>query len=214
MTLKKRPAVWIALALLACASISLAQKPGGCPPVLASLMPKDAVKVAGRYNSAGMIGLGFAAGELPYDNPCTNAVTKTPGHISVDVKHYDGEGVQLFKMQIDSVEAQMLQDKRAAFEKECAKLRAAKPGPVKMSGLKSESVAGGTLLYYDYYIDCSEGTPRSHPDVQLLGVAHTESTGLTIEINGFISAEAAKAAAVEVLGNFRKADFGRAAQGK
>ncbi len=47
------------------------------------------------------------------------------------------------------------------------------------------------------------------PSVRLLGVAHADSTRITIQIDGFMSAEAAKAAALEVMANFGKADFGR-----
>jgi hypothetical protein len=54
-----------------------------------------------------------------------------------------------------------------------------------------------------------EGIERSMPSVRLLGVAHADSTRITIQIDGFMSAEAAKAAALEVMANFGKADFGR-----
>ena len=68
-------------------------------------------------------------------------------------------------------------------------------------------MGGGTLLYFDYDTDGSEGVKWSHPSVQLLGVGHTDSTAINIEINGVMSAEAAKAAAVAVLENFAKARF-------
>jgi hypothetical protein len=178
-----------------------------CPPVLASLMPKNAVKVAGQYNSAGMIGMGFAAGNLPFEHPCL-AGDKYPGHISVEVQHYSGEGVTLFKMQIDAVEKQGLQNEKEEMER-----RRPRPGNNasldKVSDLKEEKVPGGTLLYYDYYTDCSEGTKRSHPTVSLYGFVHNESTSITIKIDGFISAEVARAAALEVIANLPKADFGK-----
>jgi hypothetical protein len=55
--------------------------------------------------------------------------------------------------------------------------------------------------------DCSEGANRSQPSVRLKGVAHTDSTAITIKINGFMSAEAAKTAAQEVVAKLAKADF-------
>ena len=43
-----------------------------CPPVLAGLMPKDAVKVTGSYRPSGMISMGSASADLPFSNPCSN----------------------------------------------------------------------------------------------------------------------------------------------
>ena len=60
-----------------------------------------------------------------------------------------------------------------------------------MNPVKTETVNGGTLLYFDCYTDCSEGVKRSQSSVHLLGVGHTDSTAINIEINGFMSAEAA-----------------------
>jgi hypothetical protein len=45
-------------------------------------------------------------------------------------------------------------------------------------------------------------------------VGHTDSTAINIEINGFMSAEAAKAAAQEVLAGFAKADFSQLGKSK
>ena len=45
-------------------------------------------------------------------------------------------------------------------------------------------------------------------------MGHVDGTAINIEIEGFISSEAAKAAAVEVLANFSKADFRQLDAGK
>jgi len=187
--------------------IVLAQRLQQCPPVLASLMPKDAVKVTGQYNSAGMIGLGFATADLPFEHICVNQTTKYPGRITFDVKHYSGEGIQIFKMQISPEEQQRIMNKKKEFEsKYRAILNEDRKGET-INPVKMESVSGGIILYFDYTTDCSEGTKRSKPSVHLLGVAHNDNTAINLEINGDISIEKAKAAAVEVLSNFRKADF-------
>ena len=73
-----------------------------CPPVLAGLMPKDAVKVTGSYMPSGMISMGSAAADLPFSNPCSNQTTKYPGRITLEVQHYTGDGVAMFKMQVDA----------------------------------------------------------------------------------------------------------------
>jgi hypothetical protein len=65
----------------------LAQGLPPCPPVLASLLPKGAVHISGQYASAGIIGMGGAGADLPFDHPCTKS-DKYPAHIAVDVQHY------------------------------------------------------------------------------------------------------------------------------
>lgn len=186
-----------------------AQSPAPCPPFLASLMPKGAVNVTGQYMAAGMVGIGAAAADLPFVHPCANQTTKYPGHIGVDVQHYKGDGVKLFKMQVDSVEKQTLQSERAEMERRLSDIR--KTSTLgKISDVKTETVPGGTLLYYDYYMDCPpEGPKGSYPSVHLLGIAHTDSTKINIKIDGNMSAGAARAAALEVIANFGKADFGK-----
>jgi hypothetical protein len=173
-----------------------------CPPLLAALMPKNAVKVTCQYNSSGIIGLGFAAGDLPFEHPCVNQTTKFPGRITFDVKHYSGDGVAIFKMQIGPEEQQRINNKKSEFEKKLKKNSGA--GGASM---KTESFAGGTIIYTEQFIDCSEGVKRYKPLVNLLAVAHTESTAINIEINGFISAEIAKSAAMEMITNFKKTNF-------
>ena len=61
------------------AGTALAQGASKCHPLLASLMPKDAVKVTGTYFGMEPVGMGSAAADLPFDNPCTKAVTPNPG---------------------------------------------------------------------------------------------------------------------------------------
>jgi len=173
-----------------------------CLPPLTALMPKNAVKVTCQYNSSGFVGLGFAAGDLPFEHPCSNQTTKFPGRITFDIKHYSGDGVAIFKMQIGQEEQQRIMNKKSEFEK---KLKKSSGSGVPV--VKTESVAGGTLIYTEQFIDCSEGFKRSKPLVNLLAVAHTDSSAINIEVSGFISAAAARAAAMEVITNFRKTNF-------
>ena len=60
----------------------------------------------------------------------------------------------------------------------------------------------------------SDGTNRLQPYVLLKGVTRTDTTFLIIEIKGFMSAEAAKAAALEVISNLQKSDFSQVTKGK
>ena len=176
-----------------------------CPPVLAGLMPKDAVKVTGQYTPSGMIGMGSAAADLPFSNPCSNQTTRSPGLITLDVQHYRGDGVAMLKIQVDAVEQQELASERARFEK-----LVPKPGSPKLlsvSPIRTEKAGYGTIMYFGYWTDCSEEVKRSKPKAHLFGVAHTDSTRITLSVEGFISAEAAKAAALEVLINFARTKF-------
>jgi hypothetical protein len=177
-----------------------------CPPLIASLMPKNAAKVTCQYNAAGFVGLGWAAADLPFSHPCIQT-TKYPGRITFDVKHYSGEGLELFRMQIDAEEGQRLANRKEELDKEHDKMRRSMKDPSLLRPVRTESVPGGTLLYLEHFIDCSEGVKRVKPYVKLLGVGHKDGTAINIEIEGFISSAAAKAAAVEVLANFSKADF-------
>jgi hypothetical protein len=178
-----------------------------CPQILAGLMPKNAVKVTGQYMPSDMISMGSASADLPFTNICSNQTTKYPGHLTLEVQHYKGDAVQMLRMQVDSVEQQTLQGKKSEFEKILKGIRGPNSKALSVSDLKTEKVSGGTIIYFDYYIDCSEGEKRSKPSTRLTGVAHTDSTRITLNIDGFISAEAARAAAVEVLTNFSKARF-------
>lgn len=201
----------LVLVLSAAGAVS-AQSASQCHPLLASLMPKDAVRVTGTYFGLEPVGMGSAAADLPFDNPCTKAVTPNPGKLTFEVKHYkDGK---LFQSQIGAVEDQTLQNARREFEKKLADLKKAKPGPVAVSPLRTEKVPGGTLLFFDYEVDCSEGVKRSHPVVRLIGVAHTGNSAITVHVEGFVSAAAAKAAASTVMANFMKADFSKATKAR
>lgn len=177
-----------------------------CPSIIAGLMPKNAVKVSGQYMPTGMISMGSGAAWLPFENRCANQTTKTPGHVTFEVQHYAGDGVMLFKMQIDGVEKQTLESERKNLEKHVPK---GKPSPKleKVNPIITEKIKGGTIMFFDYWTDCSEDFKASKPSAWLAGFAHTDSSQITIHIDGFISREAARSAAVEILEKFGKAKF-------
>lgn len=197
----------LVLAIGACLAVSaLAQGRPDCPPLIASLMPKSAAKTTCFYNAAGFIGLGGAAADLPFSHPCITT-TKYPGRITFDIKHYSGEGLELFRMQIDAEEQQRLDNRQEELEKEHKQKRRSLKDPNLLRPVKSETVPGGRLLYLEHFVDCSLGVKRVMPYLKLLGVGHVDGTAINIEIEGFISSETATAAAREVLANFSKADF-------
>lgn len=196
-----------AACLMGMVAASLAQGKPQCPATISSLMPKSAADVTGQYTPAGIIGIGYAVGKLPFENICINQVTKLPGKISFDIKHYSGEGVELFKMQIDGEEQQRVANRRSEFEKACAGLKKNIAKLDKFTDLTTEKVPGGSIMYYGYWSDCSEGEKRSKPSAFVHAVGHNSDTAINIEVEGNISTDAAKAAAMEVLANFAKTDF-------
>ncbi len=196
-----------AACLMGMVAAVLAQGKPQCPAAISSLMPKNAVEVTGQYTPAGIIGMGFAVGKLPFENICVNQVTKLPGKISFDIKHYSGEGIELFKMQIDGEEQQRVQSKMDEFKGDCAGLKKNIAKLDKFTDLTTEKVPGGSIMYYGYWTDCSEGQKRSKPRAYLHGVGHNGDTAINIEVEGDISTDLAKAAASEVLANFAKTDF-------
>lgn len=194
--------------LLCLGTVASAQGKAACPAVLTPLLPANAVKPTCQYNSAGMIGIGFATASLPFKNICVNQTTQTPGKISFDIKHYSGEGVAMFKMQIGPEEQQRSQSKLDDFEKRYKKMKAARNAQlVSLQPVKTEKVSGGSMTYFGYESDCSEGEKRSKPTVYLHAVAHNDNTAINIEVSGNISIDVAKAAATEVLKGFAKTDF-------
>lgn len=196
--------------MLCLGTTALAQNGPDCPAALSSLMPGNAVKVTCRYHAAGIVGMGSATAGLPFRNICANQVTPTPGKISYDLKHYRGEAIQMFRMQIGPEEGQRVQSSLAEFEKKYKRLKTANnPQLVSLSPLKTEKVSGGSISYFGYETDCSEGEKRSKPTVHLHAVAHNDSTAIDVEVSGNISVDAAKAAATEVLKNFAKTDFSK-----
>ena len=198
-----------AVCLLGMVAAALAQGNPQCPGAISSLMPKNAADATGQYTQAGIIGIGYGVCKLPFENICVNQVTKYPGKLSVDIKHYSGEGVQLFKMQIDGEEQQRIANSKSEFEKACAGLRKNIAKLDKFTDLTTEKVPGGSIMYYGYWSDCSEGQKRSKPRARLHGVGHNSDTAINVEVEGEISTDLAKAAAMEVLANFAKADFSK-----
>jgi hypothetical protein len=196
--------------LLCISTTARAQNGPDCPAVLSSLMPGNAVKVTCQYNAAGIVGMGFATASLPFKNVCANQVTPNPGKISYDIKHYSGEAIQMFTMQIGPEEQQRTKNKLAEFAKKYKKMKEANnPQLVSISPLKTEKVSGGSISYFGYETDCSEGEKRSKPTVFLHAVGHNDSTAINMEVSGNISVDAARAAATEVLRNFAKTNFSK-----
>ncbi len=194
--------------ILASASIGLAaakqqQKPG-CPPIIASLLPKSGSIRGGQYNASGPMGLGSGAADLPFVHPCTKS-EKFPARVSVAVTYYGGDMAELLKMQGESVNEQTLRNATS----ELAQV---------YKSPKREKLAGGEIVYASYESECQPETIDTGkttvypplPHVKLKGVALTSNVRLEVDLEGKISLDLAKAAVTEVFENLKKADFSKA----
>jgi hypothetical protein len=183
-----------------------------CPKVIASLMPKAGEKVTGSYNAMGISAQGFGVAQIPYKPPCPcPTIDPYPAKVSVELLHYEGEGVQLLQMQIEGVEQQRIQNTMAEFTRR-------QPKSTEHNALHpthTEKVAGGTLVLYDYRSQCitdckGEGYPAGDyvvPHVNLLGVSHTDSSSVVVTVEGAIPVDMAKSLAQEIFQNLKNARF-------
>ncbi len=206
-------------ALAAAAALAvLASGKTACPPVVAALMPKSGGEVSGEYQAMGFMGKGWGVAKLPYEQRCPCLKNdKLRAQISVELLHYDAEGVELFKRQIDPVEKQTVQNAVEEFTR-----RQPKPTPANaLKPTRTETVPGGTLVLYDYRRQCPgdcvpDGAGADAYAIavtQLVGVSHTESSSVVVKVEGDIPADLAKAAVQEVFANLKKASFNPQAAG-
>lgn len=178
-----------------------------CPAVIAALAPKGAVRVTGMYQGQGIVAMGGGSADLPFSYPCLTE--KFPAKWSIELQHYEGEGVQLLQMQVAGYEQQVLQNEKDEIARKRRKAPAAQGNPFRL-----EQVAGGTVILSTQTRRCPWGgvadnrvEPPPIPMVRLVGVAHTPSTRITLKIEGDMSAEAALAAAKETFENLAKYPF-------
>ncbi len=192
-------------AVLTIAAIpSATQSRGTCPEIIASLLPKNASIRGGSYTLAGAMGQGAGAADLPFQHPCVTS-TKYPARISIQVTYYGGEMAEILKMQGDAADQQTIQSATRELER-------------SRNRVKTETLAGGQIVYYDYTSECpAEGAAGRGtsdrpviPNVRLRGLARTDNARLEVTLEGQISTDLAKAAVADVFGNFKKADFGKA----
>ena len=181
--------------------LAAAQGAGGCPEPIASLLPKEGAPCSGAYNAAGPMGIGSGAKNLRFKHPCVTD-TEFPARLTIAVTYYGGESAALLQMQGDAADQQTLLN----AEQELARRAGSPP--------KTESLAGGTIVYSSWTTACppqgaGEGpeTRPPVPSVHLEGVARTDNVRLEVSLEGRISLERAKAAVAEVFQNLKKAKF-------
>lgn len=200
-------------AMAAIAVDAAAQTQNTCPPIIASILPKNASGHTGEYFKGGEGGdimiTGRGSADIPFEHRCIKS-TKFPAHVSIKVTYFGGELVEVFKWQGEAAAEQFMYDAAQELEQNRNTLL---PG---MSETKREKLAGGEIVYFEYLSECppekeemAEIGEMIVPNVTLKGVTLTENAQLEVELYGSITVEAAKAAVTEVFENIKKADFSK-----
>ncbi len=206
-------ALAIAFATAAIAVVVAAQTGKSCPPIIASLFPKNASIRGGQY-FPGDMGMGDGSADLPFsfENPsCVKA--QYSARISVAVKHYGGETAVLIK----SAESPYGTIDRDADKEQFITNATNELAQTKISP-KREMLGIGEIVYVEFKSECHPVGPATTaarigpmivPNVKLKGVAWTDNANLQVTLDGPISVNLAKAAVAEVFANLKKADFNK-----
>ena len=203
-------ALAIVFATAAIAVVAAAQTQGSCPPIIASLLPKNGSIRDGQYFKSGEMGFGSGSADIPFEHRCLKS-TKFPARISIKVTYYGGELVEVFKMQGDAPDKQFIIDAMSEL-KEARRNRES-----WVSAPKREKLTGGEIAYFEYKSECppkedvmADVGEMIVPNVKLRGITRTENARMEVTLEGSISVDAAKAAVTEVFENLQKADFSKA----
>ena len=197
----------------AIAVVAAAQTPGPCPPIIASLLPKNGSALDGQYIKGGEGGdfviRGSGSADIPFEHRCITQ-SKFPAHISIKVDYFGGEMVMLFEMAGDAPNEEIISSAIRELEQHKRTLNSTLSDP------KREKLAGGEIAYTEYMSECpskeqvmADIGEMALPNVMLTGVISTKNARLEVSLKGQISVEAAKAAVTEVFENLKKADFSK-----
>ena len=184
-----------------------------CPPIIASLFPKNASILGGQYFPGDYSwGDGSADLSFSFENPAC-VKTKYSSRLSVAVKHYGGEMAILIKSEEspygtidrDAIKEQFIKD-------------ATEELPRTNMTPKRETLEIGEIVYIEYKTECppfGQATTAARvgpiivPNVKLKGVAWSDNANVQITLDGPISVDLARAAVAEVFDNLKKAEFSK-----
>ena len=195
------------------AVVAAAQTQESCPPIIASLLPKNGSVRDGQYVKSGEGGdfviRGSGSADIPFEHRCITS-SKFPARVSIKVDYYGGEMVLLFEMQGSEPNQEIINGAMREFEQAKRTLNNA------MSEPRREKLAGGEIVYTEYMSECpskeevmADIGEMALPNIKLRGVISTGNARLEVTLEGQISVEPAKAAVTEVFENFKKADFSK-----
>jgi len=204
----------LVFATAAIAVVAAAQTQGSCPPIIASILPKNGSIRGGQY-FPGDLGQGDGSADLSFSFENPSCVKREySSRISVAVKHYGGEAAILIK----SAESPYGTIDRDAIKEQFIKDATSELARTKMTP-KKETLGIGEIVYVEYKTEChpvGQATTAARvgpiivPNVKLKGVAWSDNTNLEVTLDGPISVDLARAAVAEVFANLKKADFSKA----
>lgn len=206
-------ALSLVCATAAAAIVVMAQTPGTCPPIIASLLPKNGAVREGQCVKGGegndivITGDGWA--DIPFEHPCIKSV-KFPARVSIEIWYFGGEMVWQFEMQGDAPNEEIISSAARTF------IQYKNVRNNTLSEPKREKLAGGEIVYSEYKSECpskenvmADIGEMIVPNVMLTGVVCTANARLKVSVNGMISVDAAKTAVAEVFENLKKTDFSK-----
>jgi hypothetical protein len=184
-----------------------------CPPIIASLFPKNASIIGGQY-FPGDLSSGDGSAELSFsfENPAC-VKTEYSSRISVKVEHYGGETAILIKSD---------ESPYGTIDRDAIKEQFIKDATVELTRTnmtpKRETLGIGEIVYVEYKTECppvGQATAAARvgpiivPNVKLKGVAWSDNANIQVTLDGPISVDLARAAVAEVFDNLKKAEFSK-----
>lgn len=209
----------IALCLIACvlAAEPAAGQPegvssGAAPQALLDLLPQEAVNRDGTLNSAGPLAMASLSCDLAASYPCITQ--KYPLRVTASLQIFSDS--QLFNMQAPMVLEQDIANQKSAMQHKYdgkPKIEYRFGGEAKDGGATRKVMTvegpGGTILYCDWIVDCSEYEHMERPQVKLHAAARTKEALLLMDVDGVGTGDEALAIARGIMDRFTKADFAK-----
>lgn len=181
-----------------------------CPPEILALAPKTAEPktIGGSWTDAGALAMGVFGCEIRAAHDCE--VTKSPGKLTVAIRVMKDPELNS-PMQVDGLKQQYASE-LGDLKERAAKLKPGTGRLIRASKVVEETLPGGQIAYYDFLSDCSEEVHRERPEAHLTGFVHTSNAYGSFTVEGAITGDEAKAAALEMMAKFLTTDFAKIAQ--
>lgn len=181
-----------------------------CPPEILALAPKAAAPatLAGTWTDAGALAMGVFGCELLAVHDCE--VTKSPGKLTLAIRVMKDPELNS-PMQVDGLKQQYASE-LGELKGRASKLKPGTGSLIRASKVVEETIPGGQIAYYDFLSDCSEEVHRERPEAHLTGFVHTSNAYGSFTVEGAITGDEAKAAALELMAKFLTTDFAKIAQ--
>jgi hypothetical protein len=184
--------------------------PAGCPAELVALAPKAAEPktIGGTWTDAGPMAMGVFGCELLATHDCE--VTKSPGKLALAIRVIKDPELNS-PMQVDGLKQQYAEE-LGQLKTKAAKLKPGAGKLIRASKVIEETIPGGQIAYYDLVGDCSEDTHKERPSAWLTGIVWSSNAYGSFTIEGAITGEEAKTAAIELMKKFIATDFAKIPQ--